>query len=178
MFIGTRIGIPMMQYGTAFGSLNFSCFQEILDFTATGSESSTSVAVDGDTDKEYKIVVRNLDSADAVNLLLGGDTTTYGYQRLTNTAGTIAAARDTSEATIGVCPALSLTEMSLSAPSGFIKTLFLTQLTYTSGTTMANFNIYGYSYDGTATFTSLDFSSASGNFTAGTRITVFARRSQ
>jgi len=161
----------------AKGKLNFPGFQEILDFTSAGSESSVSAAVDGDTDKEYKIIVRNLDTADSVNLLLGGDTSTYGYQRMTNTAGTIAAAGDTSEATIILCPALSLCEATLLTPSGFQKTLFLNQSTYTSGTTMANFNLYAYAYDGTATFTSLDFSSASGNFTAGTRITVYARRS-
>ena len=39
--------------------LNFPGFQEILDFTATGSEASVSVAVDGDTDKEYIIDIRN-----------------------------------------------------------------------------------------------------------------------
>ena len=162
---------------TGSAKINFPGFQEILDFTSDGSESSVSVAVDGDTDKEYKIVISNLDAADAVNLLLGGDTSTYGYQRITNTAGTIASARDTSEATIIMCPALSLCEALLLTPSGFVKTMFLNQSTYTSGTTMANFNLYGYSYDGTATFTSLDFSSSSGNFTSGTRICVYARRS-
>jgi hypothetical protein len=158
------------------GKVNFPGFQEILDFTSAGSESSVSVTIAADTDKEYKILVRNLDTADAVNLLLGGDTSTYGFQCLKNTAGTIAAARDTSEATIILCPALSLCEATLLTPTNFLKTLFVSQATYTSGTTMANYNLYSYVYDGTATFTSLDFSSASGNFTAGTRITVFARR--
>jgi len=159
------------------GKVNFPGFQEILDFTSAGSEASVSVTVDGDTDKEYRILIRNLDSSDAVNMLIGADTSTYGFQSLTNTGGTIAAARDTSEATIIMCPGLSLCEATLLAPSGFIKTLFLNQSTYTSGTTIANYNLRGYSYDGTATFTSLDFSSASGNFTAGTRITVYCRRS-
>src|SRR5574343_2101320 len=156
--------------------INFPGFQKILDWTSAGSESSVSVTVAADTDKEFHISIRNLNGTNAVNLLLGEDTSTYGYQRITNTAGTVAAARDTSEATIIMCPALSICEATLLTPTGFQKTMFLQQTTYTSGTTIANHNLYGYAYDGTATFKSLDFSPASGNFTAGTRITVYARR--
>lgn len=159
------------------GKLNFPGFQEILDFTSAGSESSVSVAVDGDTDKEYSICIRNLDGTNSVNMLLGGDTSTYGFQRVINSAGTITADRDTSEATIIVCPALSVTEASLITASGFIKSLFVTKSTYTSGTTIGSHSKQGYAYDGTATFSSIDFASSSGNFTAGTRITVYARRS-
>lgn len=151
---------------------------EILDFTSAGSESSVSATVDGDADREYVMLIRNLDAADAVNLLLNGDTSTYGFQSMTNTAATMAAARDTSEATIILCPALSITEAFLATPTGLQKTLNSYQGTYSSsGTTIANFNIYAYAYDGTANITSLDFSSASGNFTAGTRITVYKRKS-
>jgi hypothetical protein len=164
----------LLGAGNSAMGVSFPDFDKILDFTSAGSESSVSATVTNDL--EYKIIIRNLDTADAINMLVNGDTSTMGYQRITNTARTIAALRDTSEATILVCPALGFSDTTLLAPSGFISTIFSDQTTYTSGTTIGLKALYGYSYDGTAALTSLDFSSASGNFTAGTRIIVYRRR--
>lgn len=149
-------------------------FDKILDFTSAGSESSVSVTVADNL--EYKIIARNLDTADAINMLVNSDTSTMGYQRITNAAGTVAAARDTSEAIILLCPALGISDTTLVAPSGYISTIVSKQTTYTSGTTIGLYAMYGYCYDGTAALTRLDFSSASGNFTSGTRIIVYARK--
>jgi hypothetical protein len=161
----------------AKGKLNFPGFQEILDFTSAGSESSVSVTVDGDTDKEYKIVVRNT-TAQVIALLLNNDNTAahYGFQYLDNTAGSVTAARTTA-ALIYTAYALGLCNVSLLTPTGFLKTAFTSQGIYTSGTTINQYNMFGQVWNSTANVTSLDFSPASGNFTSGTRITVYARRS-
>lgn len=158
------------------GKLNFPGFQEILDFTSAGSESSVSVTVDGDTDKEYKILVRSTDSADIVRMALNNDTTAanYGRQYIYNNSGTITAARDTSVPLLG--NKLANSETSLLTPSGFIKTLFNNPLVYSTGTTIQEYFLAGQSYNSTANITSLNFYMSSGNFTSGTRISVFARR--
>ena len=39
--------------------ISFPGFQKIFDFTSAGSEAAVNVPVDGDTDKEYKVVIRN-----------------------------------------------------------------------------------------------------------------------
>lgn len=158
--------------------ISFPGFQRILDFTATGAESTKSVAVDGDTDKEYRIVVRNL-GASSMSLRLNGDTgSKYGSQNIVNNGGSIAAAR---VVTTYFTPAIntSIGEMTLLTPSGFIKTGTSFVSRYTTGTTMDYKFDQGVSFNETANITSLDFFDlASAAWTAGTRITVYARRSQ
>lgn len=156
--------------------ISFPGFQRIHDFTATGSESSTSVTVDGDTDKEYRIVVRGLQDAGNITLRLNNDATAgkYGRQYLLNQAGTISAGRSTGTGMI-VGAAKGINIISLLTPSGFIKTSFFEDNTYTSGTTMANIIRTGWSFNSTSNVTSLDFIFS---FTAGTRIVVYARRTQ
>jgi hypothetical protein len=159
------------------GKLNFPGFQEILDFTSAGSESSVSVTVDGDTDKEYKIFIRNLSSSAQMSLYLNNDkTTAYGYQYLLNNAGSISAYRGAST-TIFQISFLGINEATLLTPQGFIKTCFFMNGQYSSGTTMVISYINGRSYNSTSNITSLNFESDTGNFTAGTCITVYARRS-
>jgi hypothetical protein len=138
-----------------------------------------SVAVDGDTDKEYKIVVRNLNTSQALVLLLNNDSTAnnYGQQYILNNAGTISAARSTNEGRIAFYRLGSVQTTTLLTPTGFIKTAFNEDGQSTSGTTVSLFMVRGYSYNSTNNITSLNFVSASGNFTSGTRITVYARRS-
>ena len=157
--------------------LNFPGFQEILDFTSAGSESSVSVTVDGDTDKEYKIIIRNLTSQQ-IYIRPNNDSgaTNYGYQYLLNNAGTITAARNV---TTSIFPTGTLSEDTYTflTPTGFLKTAFNDRNGYTSGTTIGLFLVAGSVWNSTSNVTSLDFVSASGNFTTGTRITVYARRS-
>lgn len=158
--------------------ISFPGFQRIKDFTSAGGESSVSVVVDGDTDKEYIIYIRNLDSTNSVDMLIGADTSTYGFQYMQNAAGTVSAARDASESTIILCPPLSMADVYILSSAGFIKTIFTRYATFSSGTTISNIRNSGYSYDGTANFSTLDFSPSSGTFTAGTRIVAFVRRTQ
>lgn len=168
---------PTRAYDNTKGKLNFPGFQEILDFTSAGSESSVSVAVDGDTDKEYKIVFRNLTSVTCY-MRLNGDTgaSAYGYQQLQNDNGTITASRGTTSV-MSFFNALSNNIYTLLTPTGFVKTGFAERNLYTSGTTMRGVVGIGHSYNSTSNITAISFFTDSGNFTAGTRITVYARRS-
>lgn len=157
--------------------LSFPGFQRILNFTATGSESSVSVTVDGDVDKEYIILALGLTTD--VHLKLNNDATAgiYGYQAFWNGSGTLSAGRYTDNK-IGVTVSPGLGIIRLLTPSGFIKTAYIDQSYYSSGTTMSSVYYRGVSYNSTSNITSLNFVSSSGNFDSGTRITVYARRSQ
>jgi hypothetical protein len=158
--------------------INFPGFQEILDFTSAGSESSVSVAVDGDTDKEYKIVISTAADTNGVILKLNNAATNYGYQRIANFEGTIAALRDTTQTNMIISSYKGISESTLLTPTGFPKTLMASFGGILSGTTVRYCNIYGHTYNSTSNVTSLDFSCSSGNFTSGTRICVYARREQ
>jgi hypothetical protein len=164
------------------GKLNFPGFQEVLDFTATGSESSTSCTVDSNTDKEYIILVRNVATGtSSVLLKLNNDGTAgnYGYQYLYNASGSITAARATSNAYfMGESAYKTLSVKHLLTPNGFTKILWNCLNEYSSGTTVGNNSVFGYVHNTTSNITSIDFASSSGNFTSGTRIVVYARRSQ
>jgi hypothetical protein len=163
---------------TGSAKINFPGFQEILDFTSAGSESSVSVTVDGDTDKEYIICANNTDTGEVILLRLNNDSTAnkYGRQYIYNNAGTITSARQT-DASFRLTRILGLGVFNLLTPTGFLKTGFWISPAYTSGTTIGNILIEGLSFNSTSNVTSLDFLMESGNFTSGTRITVYCRRS-
>ena len=165
--------VKLNPQGTA--KLNFPGFQEILDFTSAGSEASVSVAVNGDVDKEAKIYIRNLSSAQVINVTLNTGLS-YGQQYLQNSAGTITAAQAT-DATIMTCGLLALAEETILLPAGFVKTGFQTDNRYTSGTTIGLLKLMGLVANSTDNITSIVFTPASGNFTADTRIYVGVRRS-
>lgn len=140
--------------------------------------SSVSVTVDGDTDKEYKILINNPSTGAQINLRLNSDSgTNYGYQYLLNNAGSISAARSSSTNMI-YCPATTktLTVYTLLTPSGMVKTGFEEHGWWSSGTTISVNYYYGFVWNSTANVTTLAFSANSGNFASGTRITVYARR--
>jgi hypothetical protein len=159
--------------------INFPGFQEIADFTSTGSEAAFSVPVDGDTDKEYIILTSNSTAGGAqVQTRLNNDGgTNYGDQRLTNLTGTIGATRATNREAMFYDSALSFNVHHLLTPAGFIKTGFWYGQLYTSGTTVGRWDCIGQSWNNTANVTSLNFVASTGNFSSGTRITVYARRS-
>jgi hypothetical protein len=156
--------------------LAFPDFDKILDFTSAGSESSTSVNVNGDTDLEYKIIANNLD-ADYYTVRLNDDTTlaNYGGQYLINSAGTISAWRGTTGYILPV-NALTLTDATILTPAGFTKTCFRIENRYTSGTTIGLSGEWGLVWNSTANVTKISFVMSSGNFTSGTRIIVYRRR--
>jgi hypothetical protein len=171
-----------MQFGklnpVGTAKIEFPGFQEILDFTSTGAESSISATVDGDTDKEYKIMLYSTDTDSLFYMTLNGDSgNNYGYQRLTNTAGTIAAARgETSVMAIAVYT--NIMDMTLLTPTGLIKTLFYSYNKYTTGTTIDRSYWHGCSYNSTSNITSITFTSDAGAWAAGVRVFIYARRSQ
>jgi hypothetical protein len=172
-----------MRVGKLFpvnnAKLSFPGFQEIGDFTSAGGEASWSLAVDGDTDKEYLIYVKNMDTADVIFMQLNGDTgTNYGYQQLRNAAGTIEATRVTNAAYMNYAYDDGVNWSMLLTPTGFIKTSFNMGCRTSTGTTIDRLIVEGYSWNNTANVTSIGWVMSSGNFTAGTRITVYARRSQ
>lgn len=169
-----------MQVGklNPLGKISFPGFQEILDFTATGSESSVSVAVDGDTDKEY-IILSRLSVTSGVKILLNNDSgNNYGDQYLLNNAGSISAARQTPSYMTGMDASKSLSEIVLRTPASFIKTAKTTTIVYSSGTTISQYYTSGESWNNTANVTEIKFNTYSGgNYATGDRIVVYARRS-
>jgi hypothetical protein len=164
---------------TGSARVNFPGFQEILDFTSAGGEASVSVTVDGDTDKEYKILIRSFEPGGYLIYRFNADTgANYGRQYLFNNGGTISAARGTGEAKM-YCSVgfLTFSEILLSTPSGLVKTHYQICGKYTSGNTVNQSYLDGNVWNSTAKPTSITFSRDTDNFTAGTRITVYARRS-
>ena len=149
-------------------------FDKILDFTSAGGEASVSVDVTDDL--EYKIITRNTDNTDGILLYLNAINTgtKYGRQYIRNNAGTITAARSTLDYSAG--PKLSEGTSTLLAPSGFLRTYFTESTTYTSGTTMSDMFVQGYSLNDTTALTSMTFYMSASTFTAGTRIIVYRRR--
>lgn len=170
-----------MQVGklNPLGKINFPGFQEILDFTATGSESSVSVSVNGDTDKEYKIVIYNPSATKSIQFQLNNDTgSNYGTQYIRNSSGSLSAARGTN-AYMSVAATLELMVCTMLTPTGFIKTCYASRPRYASGTTMQDLIEEGNSWNNTANVTLIKFTEyAGGTMDAGTRIVVYARRSQ
>lgn len=161
------------------GKVEFDGYQELMNWTSAGSESSVSLTVDGDTDMEYVIEARNLDADDRVGLRLNNDSTAgiYGHQYIQNSSGTITAARAT-EAVMYITDDLGRGSLTISTISGFTKFLLNNVSGYTSGTTIPTLRLFGRVYNSTSNITSLDFLSESGNFTAGTNIRVLGRRAQ
>jgi len=153
--------------------ISFPGFQEILDFTSAGSESSVSVTVNGDVDKEYVIYARP--TATSVFALINNDGAVgnYGTQGLQNSGGSISAGRLTND-----------DFMFLFYSGGFaylktgigITTGFQTNTTWDSGTTISLALLAGKSWNSSSNITSLDFVPDDATFSSGTRISVYARR--
>lgn len=161
------------------GEVEFDGYQELMNWTSAGSESSVSLTVDGDTDMEYVIESRNLDVDDRVGLRLNNDSTAgiYGLQYILNSSGTITAARGT-EAVMFITDDLGRGSVTISTINGFTKFLLNNVSGYTSGTTIPTLRLFGRVYNSTNNIISLNFISESGNFTAGTNIRVLGRKSQ
>lgn len=157
--------------------ISFPGWQRVLDFVATGSESSKDVTVAGDTDREFLIIARNLTSGQSVNVKLNNDSgaAKYGQQYLYNGSGTLSAGRDTGTF-LEVGQLYTSGCIRLSTNSGFLKCALGVWGKHSSGTTISQVNFVGWSYNATANITSLNFYCPSGNWTAGTKITVLVRR--
>lgn len=151
-------------------------FKQIADFTSAGSESSMSVTVNSDVDLEYRIDVFNTSTLRYLRIVLNSDTgANYGYQFIYNTAGVVTAARSAvSELTLSN-NIRGLGSLTILAPVGFIKTCFDSQQSWLSGTTVNQCGIEGQVWNNTASITNMTMSPNIGNFTSGTRITVYAR---
>jgi len=155
----------------------FPDFDKILDFTSAGAESSTSVNVLSNTDKEYKIMIFLPTDASYIRIRLNNDSGgNYGSQSLINAAGTISASRGTSNTDIGEAFTYGWFTTTILAPTGFIPTSFAEWSVYSSGTTMTPYRLWGASWNSTSQITTLDFVHNSGNFPSGTRIIAYKRR--
>lgn len=167
----TLIGIE----GGGGAATPFPDFDKILDFTSDGSDSSVSVSVDGDTDKEYKVLIRSTD-ADHVWIRLNSDTgTNYGFEYLDNTSGSLAAA-NTALSSWYVTLADGIGQVTLLTPTGLTKTGFQNLGQRSTGTTVIEYRSSGFSYNSTSNITAINFLMSSGNFASGTRIIVYARK--
>lgn len=173
--------IKMAQYPV--GKLNpfndakisFPGFQRIKNFIAAGGESAFALTVDGDTDKEYRVVARNTNASKEILILLNNDAVeaNYGRQYLFNQSGTISAARGTQsprDQISGMC------EWTILTPPGLPKIIVNDWMYWSSGTTVTQTMINRRVWNSTANVTSLNFMHSSGTFTADTHIVVFARR--
>lgn len=157
--------------------ISFPGFQEIFDFTSDGTSGSTSCTVDGNTDKELILLIRNFQVDELINVFLNNDQTgaNYGRQYLYNSTGSLSAGTGTGAP---ICDAKGMSKFSILVPSSMLKTIFNVRPFYSSGSTLTSFMIDARSWNNTANVTSLNFLCASSaNFTAGTRITIYARRS-
>jgi hypothetical protein len=160
--------------------LNFPGYQEIFDFLSVGGETSVPCFVDSDTDKDFIIYTRNTNSSYTILLRLNSDAgANYGQQQGYDYQGTIYAGRNTNLTALNInasYPSASIG--SLIAPVGGTKKLICQDLLYVSGTTIDLTRKVVGVWNNTASINLFTFLMSTGNFTAGTRITVFARRSQ
>lgn len=164
------------------GKVEFDGYQELMNWTSAGSESSVSLSVDGDTDMEYVIEARDLTAGnDSIRLRLNNDSTAgiYGRQFLYNNAGTISSGRDTDTSWV-ITSKYSNTYATISTINGFIKFYksFIGMQTSIPSTAINEVVLQGCSYNSTSNITSLVFFPHTGNFTAGTNIRVLGRRAR
>ena len=160
-----------------YGDINFPGFQSICEFVASGAETSKTVSVDGDTDKEYIIYVRNLSTANDILVRLNADSgANYGYQYFRNLDGTITAARSTTATTLFAVDVKDSIFVHLLTPVGFNKTGFFMRNRLDTGNDVDMELVVGCVYNNTANITSINFSMSSGYFSAGSSIFVFAGR--
>jgi hypothetical protein len=164
------------------GKVEFDGYQELMNWTSAGSESSVALTVDGDTDMEYVIECRNLKVASNSGLYcrLNNDSTAniFGFQYIFNSAGTITAARGTTNLGFFVSTQGGYGAVKVSTIDGFLKFSQQQIGECSSGTDVTKLFLTGFSYNSTYNITSLDFLIESGNFTAGTNIRVLGRRAR
>jgi hypothetical protein len=135
------------------------------------------LAVNGDVDKEYKIYVY-MPSVKTVYVRLNNDGgSNYGRRYVDNNNGSVTTAGDAVVCFYtGGGFGVEMAELSLLTPSSNIKTCLVMRCDLISGTTIRDINVTGYSYNSTANITLLSFLSSSAEFSAGTKISVYARR--
>lgn len=160
--------------GTA--AVNFPGFQIIDDWTSAGGEASHSVAVNSDTDKEYKIYIRNTNT-NGMYVQPNNDTSNGGFQYHQNNAGTVTAAKGTQGGIVTI-NALSVNVIDFSAPTGLSKMASYQDPLYGTGTTVTQSKTWTTVWNVTDNITTIRFIPTTGNHVAGTQIIVFARRSQ
>ena len=159
------------------GKVEFDGYQELMNWTSAGSESSVSLTVDGDTDMEYVIEARNLNPTYSISMRFNNDSgNNYGYQRLLNSGGSISANRNSGSA-CNLAMESCYSIKTLSVLNGLIKIDNMFNNTYSSGTTIGLLILWGFVYNSTSNITSIIFATE-GNFTAGTNIRVLGRRAR
>lgn len=158
--------------------MKFPGSQRIYDWTSAGTEASKSFPVNSDKDLEYLIFANNTNTVQPFRILLNNDSgTNYGFQHGINTAGTISSSTS-SYAALAEIGALENAWIRVMCPVGFQKAAFMERAGYSSGSTLSRHVTIAHNWGSTVEVKSLDFVSNSGNFVAGTRFIIFARRSQ
>lgn len=157
--------------------ISFPGYQKIAD-SALNGESTLSVTV-ASTDLDIIVYVFN-STTSQIRLRLNNDTgSNYGYQYLENASGAVTAGRGTNSYMWASLAASNktLSIIQILAPSGFNRAVHMTQVSWSSGTTMADCAAVPHVWNSTANLSTLDFYPSTGTFASGTRITVYARRS-
>jgi len=146
------------------GQLKAGVFQlvERYEVTDSAATSKTFSGLAGNTDEVYLIKARFVSGAANANfgVRINNDSTAgiYGNQKLTGNNATVAAARDTSEAWMWLTNTadndaneLAIAEMLLYAKSGYVRACLVVSAEKISTTTVTQVNLYGQSYNETAT---------------------------
>ena len=136
-----------MRIGQKYITGTFAADQWVKIYENILSSAATSVTIsslDGDTDEEYRLIVRGIGGVNSTTLLVRPNNdsgSNYGYQELYGQGSTAAAARGTFAALIGTPFALSanensLTELLIYAKSGYVRPVLIESSNKISGTTV------------------------------------------
>jgi len=169
------------------GTLYDDCWQRIYSTTLTEATNSITISgLDGNTDEEYKLIVRGRYNTDAVIFILNLNNDTgenYGQQNIQAINTALTAKRSSSETYIvlGVGEALndiSFSDTLIYAKSGKIRTSISTWACNVAGTTIGRLRIQAQSWNNTAdNITSMVISTIGTNgMIAGTVIELYKKR--
>jgi len=178
-----------MRIGQKYITGTFAADQWVKIYENILSSAATSVTIsslDGDTDEEYRLIIRTVNGYNgAVNYLLrlNNDTgSNYGRQTINGSGSSVTAARLVySGALTGYIESLnslSLVNTIIHAKSGYIRTILTELNTEISGTTIGYLYLIGLSWNNTAdNITSLViFADQTNGLGVGTSIELFKKK--
>jgi len=172
------------------GNLYTGGWQLIYENLLTSAATSVTISgLDGNTDKEYKLVVRHIGGYDGGNSTIylrpnNDSGANYGYQRLVGQDSTASALQGTAnQFFLNINSGCALNELHLSehllyAKSGYVRTLVSKAAEKISGTTVNSICLIGQSWNNTAdNITSLVIlANQTNGMGIGTHILLFAKR--
>jgi len=169
-----------MRVGNIDGLLGAEIWQTIYD-SGELSSAQTSITIsnlDGDNDKEYRLIVRTT-NINALGVLPNNDTgSSYGQQLLWGNISTAYAARYTDPTGLvgGIGSGFALYDIFIFAKSGYIRTSIDKHAATISGTTVGLISINGCVWNNTTdNITSLVLTSNGTQFGIGSRIILMKK---